>query len=45
MVKNRNEPCKMIQVLEAVAKIKDISKEELAAVAYTNSCKLFAKLD
>lgn len=29
------------QVLEAVAKIKDISEEELARIAYENSLKVF----
>lgn len=42
MVKGRNEPCKMLQVCEVVAVLKGITEEELANIAYENSCKLFA---
>lgn len=41
MVKGRNEPCTIVQVLEAVAAVKGVSQEELAEVAYINSCRLF----
>ncbi len=43
MILNRNEPCKIIQVCEAVAAIKGVPQEELASVAYENSCKIFAR--
>eukprot|EP00357_Protocruzia_adherens_P003185 CAMPEP_0114976902 /NCGR_PEP_ID=MMETSP0216-20121206/2933_1 /TAXON_ID=223996 /ORGANISM="Protocruzia adherens, Strain Boccale" /LENGTH=308 /DNA_ID=CAMNT_0002337887 /DNA_START=210 /DNA_END=1136 /DNA_ORIENTATION=+ len=39
-VKERNEPCYMQQVLEAVAGVKEMSTEELAAHAYENTMKL-----
>ena len=41
LVKSRNEPCKMIEVLRVVAQIKGVSEEELAEVSYKNTCKLF----
>mmetsp|Transcript_17727 Transcript_17727/g.32008 ORF Transcript_17727/g.32008 Transcript_17727/m.32008 type:complete len:305 (-) Transcript_17727:1170-2084(-) len=41
MVKGRNEPCTIVQVLEAVAAVKGVSEDELAEVAYLNACKLF----
>ena len=43
MIRNRNEPCKVIQVAEAIAAIKGISEEELANAAYENSNKMFTK--
>ena len=43
MVWGRNEPCKIIQVAEAVAAIKGVSEEELASVVYENSSKIFAR--
>ena len=43
MVKGRNEPCKMLQICEIVAAIKGVSEEELADVAYKNSCKVFGR--
>ena len=41
MVNGRNEPAKIVQVLEAVSKILEVDKFELADVAYENSLKLF----
>lgn len=41
MVKDRNEPCTMIQVLEIVAKVRQVDPIELAEQVYTNSEKLF----
>jgi len=41
LVKGRNEPCKMVEVLEAVAQIKNISQDELARIAWENTCKVF----
>ena len=41
MVKNRNEPCAIIQVAEVVAKVKNVSVEELTDAAYKNTLKLF----
>ena len=40
-VKGRNEPIRIIEVCEAVAKIKDMSVRDLARVAYENSVKVF----
>ena len=42
-VKKRNEPCKMIQNCEVIATIKGVTEEELASVAYENSCKVFVR--
>ena len=41
MCKERNEPCTMIQVLEALSKIKEIDKKELSEICYKNSLELF----
>ena len=41
LVKERNEPIRIIEVLEAVAKIKGIPEDELAEIAYENSCEMF----
>ena len=41
MCKDRNEPCAIIQVLEALAKIKQMDKKELAIKCYENSINLF----
>lgn len=41
IVKNRNEPARMVEVLEAVAAIKEVDQETLAIHAYENTCKLF----
>ena len=41
MCKERNEPCTMIQVLEALSKIKEIDKKELSEICYKNSLDLF----
>ena len=41
MCKERNEPCTMIQVLEALSKIKEMDKKELSEICYKNSLDLF----
>ena len=41
MVKERNEPCTMIQVLEAVAALKEVTEKELAEAAWENTVKMF----
>ena len=41
LVKGRNEPCKIIEINEIFAKIKEVSEKELADVCYENSCKVF----
>ena len=43
LVKGRNEPCRIVEVCEAVAAIKGVSVEELAEHAYNNSCKVFGR--
>jgi len=37
MVKNRNEPCNIVQVAEVVAKVKGVSVQELTEAAYKNT--------
>ena len=41
MCKDRNEPCSIIQVLEVLAKLKGVNKEELAKMCYDNTIKFF----
>lgn len=43
LVKGRNEPCKIVQVVEAVASIKGIDFYELAQIGFENSVKIFSK--
>ena len=41
LVKDRGEPCMLVQVLEVVAALKSISPAELAEITYRNSVRLF----
>ncbi len=41
MVKGRNEPCRLIEVLDAVSAILKINKLILSQHAYNNACKIF----
>ena len=41
MVKDRSEPCHMIQVLEAVAKVRNVDPLQLADQVYENTRRLF----
>ncbi|PVU94849.1 hypothetical protein BB561_002216 [Smittium simulii] len=41
MVKGRNEPCTIPQVLRVLAKIKNIDEESLAKIIYENTLKVF----
>ncbi|KAH7642073.1 deoxyribonuclease TATDN1 [Dermatophagoides farinae] len=41
MVKGRNEPCTIIQVLEVIAAIKEMDEQELADQLYANTIKVF----
>ena len=41
MNKDRNEPCTMIQVAEVVAALHNTSEEEVIALAWDNSLRMF----
>ena len=41
MNKDRNEPCTMIQVAEVVASLHNTSEEEVIALAWENSLRMF----
>ena len=41
MCKERNEPCSMIQILEALSKIREMDKKELSEICYKNSLHFF----
>ena len=43
MVKDRNEPCTIVQVVEVLAALKDMDQQELTDIIYDNTCKLFFK--
>ena len=40
-VKNRQEPCHIIQIAEVVAAVKQVALAELAQAVYQNSCRLY----
>jgi TatD DNase family protein len=41
MVKDRGEPCLLIQILEIIAELKHMSTKELADITYSNTNKVF----
>jgi Tat protein secretion system quality control protein TatD with DNase activity len=41
LLKFRNEPCKLVQVIEIVAAIKGMAPTHIANVAYANTLRLF----
>ena len=41
LAKGRNEPCKIVQVIEVVAKLKNIDYDELARQSFQTSVKIF----
>jgi TatD DNase family protein len=43
LVIGRNEPCTMIQLVEAVAKIKDVEEKEVMEATWANSIKFIGK--
>jgi TatD DNase family protein len=44
MVKGRNEPCHMIQVLEVLAGIQELPLETVEAAVFENTIRLFPSL-
>lgn len=43
MVKGRNEPCNIVQVLEVASSLLKVTPEALAEVAFKNSLKVLSK--
>jgi TatD DNase family protein len=41
MNKDRNEPCTMIQVVEVISQLLNVSEEELMTTAWNNTLKMF----
>ena len=41
MVKDRNEPCTIVQVVEVVAALLEIPEEKLCQICWENTLKLF----
>lgn len=41
LLKGRNEPCKIIEVLEVASSILKVPQEELAEICFANSLKMF----
>ena len=41
IVKDRNEPCTIVQVVEVIAALKQLSVETVAEVAWQNTLKMF----
>ena len=44
MVKGRNEPCQLIQVVEVISGVKGLDVEEVANQCYVNSMELYASI-
>jgi len=44
-VKNRQEPCHIVQVAEVVAAVKQVPIQDLADTVYRNSCRLYGFQD
>ena len=44
MVKNRNEPCAIRQILSVVANVKGVVEDEVAAQVYDNTLRVYNKL-
>uniref|UniRef100_A0A183A9C1 Deoxyribonuclease TATDN1 n=1 Tax=Echinostoma caproni TaxID=27848 RepID=A0A183A9C1_9TREM len=45
MIKGRNEPANIVQVMEVVAAIKEVDPDTLAEQVYENTLKLFQLTD
>ncbi|KAF7488151.1 Putative deoxyribonuclease TATDN1 [Sarcoptes scabiei] len=41
MIKGRNEPCNIVQILEILSKLFEIDEDSLAETFYENSCRIF----
>jgi len=41
MVKDRNEPCSIVQVVEVMSSLHNISEDQLCVIAWNNTLKLF----
>lgn len=41
LVKERNEPIRILEVLEVVAKVRGMEQSDLAEIVYQNTCKFF----
>lgn len=41
MVKSRNEPCKLLEIISVLANLKEMDPNELADIIYDNTCRLF----
>lgn len=44
MVKGRNEPCQILQIVEIVAQLKGITREELTLAVLKNTERVFKRL-
>jgi Tat protein secretion system quality control protein TatD with DNase activity len=41
VLRERNEPCTCVQIIEAIAMLKGVTVKKVAAAAYENSVKVF----
>ncbi|KAJ1978262.1 hypothetical protein H4R35_001974 [Dimargaris xerosporica] len=41
MIKGRNEPCNIQQVLKVMASVRQVQPEHLASIVYRNTCRVF----
>mgnify|MGYP006054253717 CR=1 FL=1 len=41
LVKGRNEPCRLTEIVEVISKIKNVSKEEIINISFENAIKVF----
>ena len=41
LVRDRNEPCTIVQVIEVIAALKGLTTKEVAEISYENTIKMF----
>jgi len=45
VVRDRNEPCTIVQVIEVIAALKEMTTQQVAETAYANTLRMFNLLN